>query len=47
VLGWYDSETVLVQVTGWILAWSLESGQVRRVAELEVPMVALGPGLRG
>ncbi|WP_432938678.1 hypothetical protein ACQPXM_27805 [Kribbella sp. CA-253562] len=47
VLGWYDSRTVLFQVSGWILAWSLESGQVRRVAELEVPMVALGPGLRG
>jgi hypothetical protein len=46
VLGWYDSETVLVQVTDWLLAWSVKSGQVRRVAELEVDGVALGPGLR-
>lgn len=47
VLGWYDSETVLVQVTNWMLAWSLETGQVRRVAELKVAAVAVGPGLRG
>ena len=47
VLGWYDSETVLFQVTNWMLAWNLETGQVRRVAELKVPAVAVGPGLRG
>jgi hypothetical protein len=47
VLGWYDSETVLFQVTDWMLAWSLETGQVRRVAELKVSAVAVGPGLRG
>jgi hypothetical protein len=47
VLGWYDSETVLFQVTGWMLAWNLETGQVSRVAELKVSAVAVGPGLRG
>lgn len=47
VLGWYDSETVLFQVTNWMLAWSLETGQVRRVAELRVSAVAVGPGLQG
>ncbi|MEV6287528.1 hypothetical protein [Kribbella sp. NPDC051770] len=47
VLGWYDNDTLLFKVTGWMLAWSLETGQVRRVAELKVPAVAVGPGLRG
>lgn len=45
VLGWYDSETVLFRVTNWMLAWNLETGQVRRVAELKVSAVAVGPGL--
>ncbi|GAA1561903.1 hypothetical protein [Kribbella lupini] len=47
VLGWYDSETVLFRAADWLLAWNLETGQVRRVAELKVPAVAIGPGLRG
>ncbi|NEA35214.1 hypothetical protein [Streptomyces sp. SID13031] len=47
LLGWYDSQTALFQVTDWLLAWNLRSGQVRRVAELEVEGVALGPGIRG
>ncbi|MEV8378248.1 hypothetical protein AB0P21_36260 [Kribbella sp. NPDC056861] len=46
LLGWYDSQTALVQVTDWLLAWNVKSGQVRRVTELEVDGVALGPGLR-
>lgn len=47
MLGWYDSQTALFQVTDWLLAWNLQSGQVRRVTELEVEGVALGPGIRG
>ena len=47
LLGWYDGQTALVQVTGWLLAWNLRSGQVRRVTELGVDGVALGPGIRG
>lgn len=47
MLGWYDSGTVLLQVEGWVLAWQLQTGQVRRVTELEVDGVALGPGIRG
>jgi hypothetical protein len=46
VLGWYDQQNVLVQVRGWVLAWDLDSGQVRRVTELAVGELALGPGLR-
>jgi hypothetical protein len=47
LLGWYDSQTALFQVSDWLLAWNVRSGQVRRVTELEVDGVALGPGLRG
>ncbi|TWD72436.1 hypothetical protein FB561_7428 [Kribbella amoyensis] len=47
VLGWYDGDTVLFQVTGWVLAWDLPTGQVRRVTELEVPGLAIGAGIRG
>ncbi|TDU82502.1 hypothetical protein EV138_7396 [Kribbella voronezhensis] len=47
VLGWYDSNTVLVQVQGWVISWGVLTGQVRRVTELEVSGVALGPGVRG
>jgi len=47
VLGWYDPHTSLFQVAGWVLAWDLETGQVRRVTELEVNTVALGPGIAG
>jgi hypothetical protein len=47
VLGWYDSHTSLLQVTGWVLAWDLQTGQVWRVTELEVDSVALGPGITG
>ena len=46
VLGWYDDSNVLFRVHGWVLAWNLESGRVRRVAEMRVDQVALGPGLR-
>ena len=46
VLGWYDNDNVLVQVRGWVLAWDLNSGQVRRVTELAVGELALGPGVR-
>ncbi|MEU4195952.1 hypothetical protein AB0E69_28895 [Kribbella sp. NPDC026611] len=46
VLGWYDEGTVLLQVRGWVLAWSLDSGRVRRVTELAVDGLALGPDLR-
>ncbi|WBQ07678.1 hypothetical protein [Kribbella sp. CA-293567] len=46
LLGWYDQQTALLQVTDWLLAWNLRSGQVRRVTELEVDGVALGPGVR-
>jgi hypothetical protein len=46
VLGWYDSGTVVFQVRGWVLAWTLDSGRVRRVTELAVDGLALGPGLR-
>ena len=47
VLGWYDPYTALLQVTGWVLAWDLQTGRVRRVTELEVDRVALGPGITG
>ncbi|MET9274589.1 hypothetical protein [Kribbella sp. NPDC003557] len=46
VLGWYDDSNVLFRVHGWVLAWNLDSGRVRRVTELGVDQVALGPGLR-
>ncbi|MEU8225454.1 hypothetical protein [Kribbella sp. NPDC048915] len=46
VLGWYDDSNVLFRVHGWVLAWNLDSGRVRRVTELRVDQVALGPGLR-
>jgi hypothetical protein len=46
VLGWYDNQTALFQVTDWLLAWNVHTGQVRRVTELEVDGVALGPGIR-
>ncbi len=45
VLGWYDEHTVLLQVKDWVLGWDLSTGRVRRVTELEVDHVALGPGL--
>ncbi|MFI5713269.1 hypothetical protein [Kribbella sp. NPDC051620] len=47
LLGWYDSQTALFQVTDWLLAWNLQTGKVRRVAELDVDGLALGPGIRG
>ena len=47
VLGWFDENTVLIQVQGWVIGWDVQSGQVRRVTELEVSGVALGPGVRG
>jgi hypothetical protein len=47
VLGWFDENTVLVHVQGWVIAWDVRTGKVRRVAQLEVSAVALGPGLRG
>ena len=47
MLGWYDEQSALLQVEGWVLAWNVQTGQVRRVAELEVTGVALGAGLRG
>ena len=46
VLGWYDDGTPLFKVPGWVLAWDLYSGRVRRVTELSVDGLALGPGLR-
>jgi hypothetical protein len=46
VLGWYDDGTVLLQVRGWVLAWDLPSGRVRRVTELAADGVAVGPGIR-
>jgi hypothetical protein len=45
VLGWYDDDTVLIQVQGWVIAWDVRTGRVRRVTELEVSGVALGPGV--
>jgi hypothetical protein len=47
VLGWYDDHTVLFQVRSWVLAWDLPTGRVRRVTELTVGGIALGPGIRG
>jgi hypothetical protein len=47
LLGWYDSQTALFQVTDWLLAWNLRTGQVRRVTELDVDGLALGPGISG
>jgi hypothetical protein len=47
VLGWYDEQNLLLQVQGWVLAWDLVSGRVRRVTELAVGELALGPGLSG
>jgi hypothetical protein len=51
VLGWYDEHTLLVRAvgkqSGWIVAWDLQTAEVRRVAQLEVDPVALGPGIRG
>lgn len=50
VLGWYDDRTVLLESRsgrdGWILGWDIRSGQLRRVAELGVDAVAIGPILR-
>lgn len=47
MLGWYDTQTALFQVTDWLLAWNLQTGQVRRVTELDLDGLALGPGIRG
>jgi hypothetical protein len=47
MLGWYDSRTALFQVTDWLLAWNLQTGQVRRVTELDLDGLAVGPGIRG
>lgn len=46
VLGWYDNNTPLLEVRGWVLAWDLYSGSVRRVTELAVDGLAIGPGIR-
>ena len=46
VLGWYGDGTPLLQVRGWVLAWDLSSGRVRRVTELGVDGLAVGPGIR-
>lgn len=46
VLGWYDEQNLLVEVRGWVLAWDLYSGRVRRVTELAIGELALGPGVR-
>jgi hypothetical protein len=46
VLGWYDDNQPLIQVRGWLLAWDVRIGKVRRVTELDVDGVALGPGIR-
>ena len=46
VLGWYDDNTPLFEVRGWVLAWDLRTGRVHRVTELAVNGVALGPGIR-
>ncbi|MEV0289399.1 hypothetical protein AB0H36_35190 [Kribbella sp. NPDC050820] len=45
VLGWYGDRP-LIQVSGWVLAWDIDTGQVQRVTELAVNAVALGPGLQ-
>ena len=49
VLGWYDDHTVLLvsrtSRDDWILGWDVLTGQVTRVAELDVDAVALGPDL--
>jgi hypothetical protein len=47
LLGWYDSDTVLFEVTDWLLAWNRRTGQVRRVTELDLDGLALGPGIHG
>jgi hypothetical protein len=47
MLGWYNEGTALLQVSGWVLAWELRTGQVHRVAALEVDGVAVGPGIDG
>jgi hypothetical protein len=51
VLGWYDEHTLLVRAvgkrSGWIVAWDLQTAEVRRVTQLEVDQVALGPGIHG
>jgi len=49
LLGWYDDHTVLLvsrtSRDDWILGWDVLTGQVTRVAELDVDAVALGPDL--
>jgi hypothetical protein len=51
VLGWYDEHTLLIRAvgkqSGWIVAWDLRTAEVRRVTQLEVDSVALGPGIHG
>jgi len=47
MLGWYNEGTALLQASGWVLAWELRTGQVHRVAELEVNGLAIGPGIDG
>lgn len=46
IIGWYNERVPVVQVKGWLLGWDLRTGQVHRITELEVPAVAVGPGLR-
>lgn len=49
VMGWYDDDTVLFEARSpsgsWLLGWNVRTGVTRRVSELLVDVLALGPGI--
>jgi hypothetical protein len=49
VIGWYDDDTVLFEARSpsgsWLLGWNVRTGLTRRVSELLVDVLAVGPAL--
>lgn len=49
VIGWYDDDTVLFEARSpsgsWLLGWNVRTGFTRRVSELTVDALAVGPGI--
>jgi hypothetical protein len=49
VMGWYDDDTVLFEARSpsgsWLLGWNVRTGVTRRVSELLVDVLALGPAV--
>ena len=49
VIGWYDDDTVLFEARSpdgsWLLGWNVRTGVTRRVSELTVDVLAVGPAI--